>query len=212
MLAGPQIALGDDHVQLRVVGIGGQGAIQLRNRLGVDAGAVIAHSQQCATLKTVGIDREGLAKRFQGRFKIPQLELGQSQIQLEFPDVRFDRQCLPIAAGGFLIKFLARKREASFRQGRNIGSVAGIQGLAPRSAPGASRQANGQQNAEGAPAADHAAPALPTAGPVDSRTTRSGSMIISRPGSLLFAASGTSMPNARWPIRSRGMCKVVSGG
>ena len=146
VLAGPQTALRDDMVQLRVVGIGGHGAIQLGNGLGVHAGAIVAHSQQRTRLKILGIDRQDRAQRSQGRFEIPQLELGQSQVQLDFPDVRFNRKRLAIAVGGFLVMLLPREREARICQGRNVGAVAGGQRLAPRSAAGPSRNANGQQN------------------------------------------------------------------
>jgi len=54
VLAGPQTALRDDMVQLRVVGIGGHGAIQLGNGLGVHGGAVVTHSQQRTRLKILG--------------------------------------------------------------------------------------------------------------------------------------------------------------
>src|ERR1035441_8141823 len=199
-------------VQLRVVGIGGQGAIQLWNGLGVPAGAVETHAQERACLKTPGIDGKGRTERSQGRLKISQFELGQSEIQLDLPDVRFNGKRFTVAVDRLLVMLLPRKREARICQGRNIGPVAGGQCLAPRSAAGASRNANGQKNAERVPPANHEDPSVRSAGPVESRKTRSGSMSISRPGRLPFAASGTSMPNARWPIRSRGMCNVVSGG
>ena len=212
VLAGPQTALRDDMVQLRVVGIGGQRAVQLGNGLGVHAGAVVAHPQQGAPLQILGIHREGRAERSQGGFEISQLELGQSQVQLNFPDVRFNRKRLTIAVRGFLVMLLLRKREARICQGWNVGRVVGGQGLAPRSAARASRKANGQQNAACVPPADHEANSVRGAGPVESRNTSSGSRTISRPGNLPRADSGTSMLNARWPIRSRGMCNVVSGG
>ncbi len=60
--------------------------------------------------------------------------------------------------------------------------------------------------------ANHGTKGVRGAGPVESRNTSSGSMTISRPGTFPCADSGTSIPNARWPIRSRGMCSVVSDG
>jgi len=138
VLAGPQTALRDDMVQLRVVGIGGQRAVQLGNGLGVHAGAIVVHSQQRTRLKILGIDRQDRAQRSQGRFEIPQLELGQSQVQLDLPELRFDGERLSIAVGGFPVMLLLRKREARICQGWNVGLVAGGQCLTPRSAAGAS--------------------------------------------------------------------------
>src|SRR5450631_797199 len=212
VLAGPQTALRNYMMQLRIVGIGDQGAFQLRNSLGVHACSVIAHPQQRSRLKVFGVDFQYLAERPQGCPKIPQLELSESQVQLDFPDVRFDGKRFTVAVGCFLVLLLPGKLEAHVRQRLDVPPVARSECLAALGACGRFLKAEGQQNVDRA-LENHGDPSPRGAGPVESRNTSSGSMTTSRPETLQFEAdSGTSIPNARWPMRSRGICSVVSDG
>ena len=89
--------------------------------------------------------------------------------------------------------------EAGICQRWNVTAVAGRQFRTAGGAPCASYGDAGQGN-PGCPAGQPQSASRWGAGPVESRSTNSGSITISRPAGLPRTDSGTSISNTRWPI------------
>ena len=105
----PEAALGQHLVQFSVVGIG------IRNRFEIFRGEVellgpvVAHAQQSPNLNTGGIGLERRAQRGGRCRKMPLLEFGQAQIQLQPRKLGIELQSFTVSRDGFNVFLLARQ-------------------------------------------------------------------------------------------------------